>query len=319
MTQLSLSHKTADSKSSGRYFELLAKALPGGKTRSGTKAVREFWPDGAKLVISISLALDAAGKNDTTLMQSDHSAEMTARKTSDYGIGEGLPRLLEIFERRRVKVTSHITSAAADQHPQLAREIVQRGHEAAALAQASIPLSTLSSRDGRLACQSLIQQIVQATGRRPVGLQTFAGIDPDLGTLQDLGFFYHADDISHDEPVVFPVGEKSFAAIPYSMDLDDLVLCQQRHFSSEAYASELRNEFEMLYSEADHKRRMMSVGIHCHIAGRPGRARLLEEFILYAQRRPGVVFMRKDEIAQYLLSSVKPGHQRQELLAAEVA
>ena len=64
----------------------------------------------------------------------------------------------------------------------------------------------------------------------------------------------------------------------------------------------LSTEFDALYSEAGHRRRMMSVSAHDRIAGRPSRARVLEEFILYAQSHPGVVFMRKDEIARFALS-----------------
>jgi hypothetical protein len=68
------------------------------------------------------------------------------------------------------------------------------------------------------------------------------------------------------------------------------------------YADNLRMEFDALYAEAGYRRRMMSVSAHDRIAGRPSRARVLEEFIVYAQSHPGVVFMRKDEIARYALS-----------------
>ena len=62
-------------------------------------------------------------------------------------------------------------------------------------------------------------------------------------------------------------------------------------------------EFDALYAEAGMKRRMMSVTAHDRIAGRPSRAKVLEEFFVYAQSRPGVVFMRKDEIARFALES----------------
>ena len=84
------------------------------------------------------------------------------------------------------------------------------------------------------------------------------------------------------------------------------------------YAADLKNEFEMLYTEAEGRRRMMSISAHDRIAGRPARAKVLEEFIIHAQRRPGVVFMRKDEIAKFALaSSITP--QQEEAHDADAA
>ena len=69
------------------------------------------------------------------------------------------------------------------------------------------------------------------------------------------------------------------------------------------YAGDLKADFDALYAEGEHRRRMMSVSAHDRIAGRPSRTKTHEEFITYAQSHPGVVFMRKDEIARFALSS----------------
>jgi hypothetical protein len=82
----------------------------------------------------------------------------------------------------------------------------------------------------------------------------------------------------------------------------DIVDYESRHFSTQEYAGDLKAEFDMLYAESSKRRRMMSVSAHDRIAGRPSRTKVLEEFIVYAQSRPGVVFMRKDEIARFALS-----------------
>jgi peptidoglycan/xylan/chitin deacetylase (PgdA/CDA1 family) len=313
-------HRTAN-----RYLERLTKALPG-KTRSGTKPSREFWPDGAKLVISISLQFEA-GAQPATGASSPFPAieasypDLAVGKWYDYGVQEGIPRLLEVFQRRRVTVTSHMVGAAVDRNPELAREIVNRGHEAAAHGQSWTPQHSMSADQERASYQANIKSIMRATGTRPVGFNAFwmRGTPHTLDILQDLGFLYYVDDLSRDEPFIIPVRGKPFAVVPYTLELNDLVLYEQRNFSTEQYASELRNEFEMLYAEAESRRRMMSISAHDRIAGRPARAKVLEEFIIYAQRRPGVVFLRKDEIARFALSSATTPQEEESLSAVDAA
>lgn len=85
--------------------------------------------------------------------------------------------------------------------------------------------------------------------------------------------------------------------------MNDIVNYESRCFSTQEYAGDLKREFDMLYSESVKRRCMMSVSAHDRIAGRPSRTAVLEEFIEYAQSHPGVVFMRKDEIAKFAFNS----------------
>jgi len=96
---------------------------------------------------------------------------------------------------------------------------------------------------------------------------------------------------------------KPFAVVPYTLHMNDIVNYEGRYFSTDAYAADLKREFDVLYEEGDHRRRMMSVSAHDRIAGRPARMRVLEDFIQYAQSHPGVTFMRKVEIANYAIAS----------------
>jgi peptidoglycan/xylan/chitin deacetylase (PgdA/CDA1 family) len=99
------------------------------------------------------------------------------------------------------------------------------------------------------------------------------------------------------------VRDKPFAVVPYTLHMNDIVDYETRYFSTAMYADDLKAEFDALYAEAGTRRRMMSVSAHDRIAGRPSRARVLEEFIIYAQSHSGVTFMRKDEIARFALES----------------
>jgi peptidoglycan/xylan/chitin deacetylase (PgdA/CDA1 family) len=269
-----------------------------------------FWPEGARLVISISMQFEAgaqpeSGASSPFPVIDPQYPDLPAVKWYEYGYKEGIPRLLDVFGRRKVKITSHMVGTAVDRHPQLAKEIVQRGHEAAAHGQTWTAQFSMTPEEERASYQANVQSILRATGTRPVGFNAFwlRGTPRTLEVLQDLGFLYHIDDVSRDEPFLVPVRDKSFVVVPYTIGMNDIVLFEERHFSADQWASELRLEFEQLYAEAEGRRRMMSVSTHDRIAGRPGRARVLEEFIVYAQQQPGVVFLRKDEIARFALDS----------------
>ena len=150
-----------------------------------------------------------------------------------------------------------------------------------------------------------MESIQRATGTRPVGFNAFwlRGTPHTLEILQSLDFIYHIDDVSRDEPFLVNVNNKPFAVVPYTLHMNDIVDYEARYFSTSMYAGDLKAEFDALYAEAEHRRRMMSVSAHDRIAGRPSRTKTHEEFITYAQSHPGVVFMRKDEIARFALSS----------------
>jgi peptidoglycan/xylan/chitin deacetylase (PgdA/CDA1 family) len=98
------------------------------------------------------------------------------------------------------------------------------------------------------------------------------------------------------------VRDKPFAVVPYTFHMNDIVDHETRYFSTAMYADDLKAEFDALYAEAGTRRRM-SVTAHDRVAGRPSRAMVLEEFIIYAQSHSGVTFMRKDEIARFALES----------------
>jgi hypothetical protein len=108
--------------------------------------------------------------------------------------------------------------------------------------------------------------------------------------LQDLGFLYHTDDLSRDEPFIIAVRRKPFVVVPYTFQLNDLQNYENRWHTCDEFASELKREFDALYVESERKRRMMSVSTHDRVAGRASRTQVIEEFITYAQRQPGVVF-----------------------------
>jgi peptidoglycan/xylan/chitin deacetylase (PgdA/CDA1 family) len=269
-----------------------------------------FWPDGVRMVISVSMQMEAgaqpsSGAESPMPPIDPKYPDLPAIKWYEYGFKEGLPRLLDMFDRRKVKVTSHMVGATVDLHPSLAKEIVQRGHEASGHGQTWAAQYSMTPEEERQSYEQSVASIERATGTRPMGFNAFWLRDTPhtLEILQELGFIYHIDDVSRDEPFLINVKGKLFAVVPYTLHMNDIVDYESRYFSTQEYAGDLKAEFDMLYAESSKRRRMMSVSAHDRIAGRPSRTKVLEEFIVYAQNYPGVVFMRKDEIARFALSS----------------
>src|SRR3989441_1576977 len=269
-----------------------------------------FWPDKARLVISISMQMEAGAQPESgaesPLPKIDPKySDIAATKWYEYGFKEGVRRLLHLSDRRNVKVTSHMVGGAVEKHPALAKEIVQRGHEPSGHGQTWTPQYSMTPEQERKSYAESAATIERITGVRPVGFNAFwlRGTPQTLQILQELGYTYYIDDVSRDEPFLVNVRNKPFAVVPYTLHMNDIVNYESRYFSTEGYAGDLKREFDVLYEEGAHRRRMMSVSAHDRIAGRPARMRVLEDFIQYAQSHPGVSFMRKVDIANYAISS----------------
>ena len=145
--------------------------------------------------------------------------DLPVGKWYEYGFKEGVPRLLDMWDRVGVKVTSHMVGQAVERHPELAKEIVDRGHEASGHGQTWEPEYSMTPEQERAGYQASIDTIQRVTGTRPVGFNAFwlRGTPNTLEILQELGFIYHIDDISRDEPFTVTVKGKPFAVVPYTI------------------------------------------------------------------------------------------------------
>jgi peptidoglycan/xylan/chitin deacetylase (PgdA/CDA1 family) len=278
-------------------------------TRAGQPG---FWPDGARLVISISMQFEAGGEPASGapspldgFQMKPGFADYPTTTWYQYGVREGLPRLLDLFSALNIKTTSHMIGAAVEKSPALAREIVERGHEAAAHGQTWTPQYDLDEAAERQFIADNVDVIRRICGVAPKGYNCPAmrGTPRTLSLLQEQGFTYHIDDVSTDEPFLIPVNGRDFAIVPYTITLNDIVQFERYNFDTHAFERQLYDEFEVLYAEAATRRRMMSISLHDRIAGRPARVASLRRFLEHALQQPGVVFMRKDEIAAFALGA----------------
>ncbi|QGZ39754.1 peptidoglycan/xylan/chitin deacetylase (PgdA/CDA1 family) [Pseudoduganella flava] len=273
----------------------------------------QFWPGGTRLVISISMQFEAGGQPPKGTDSPFPPVAMPEHVPSDpaantwfaYGYREGIPRMLDLWDRHGVKVTSHMIGEAARRHPELAREIVRRGHEAAAHGPRWSSQFAMDRAEERRFLEDARAMVEQVTGTRPVGYNcNWLRRGPNtLALLQELGYLYHIDDVSRDEPFIERVGGKDFVVVPYTLRNNDIVLIEGRNYSPQQFLAQITSEFDQLYEEAVTRRRMMSISAHDRISGTPQMVRVWDRFLAYAATKPGVAFLRKDEIARIALDS----------------
>jgi peptidoglycan/xylan/chitin deacetylase (PgdA/CDA1 family) len=282
-----------------------ASPLP---TAGGDRA--GFWPNGARLAVSFSLMFEGGGQpiSGAGGVIPDKIAggvpDLPTNAFFAYGHYEGIPRLLDLMDKHGVKLSSFMIGKAVETSPDIAREIVKRGHEAAAHGRIWDNSYQLSREQEKRFISDSVETIARVTGERPVGWNAYwmRNSIHILETLQDLGFLYHIDEPSHDEPFIVPVRGRDFVTVPYTFHMNDIVSFPFEGWNAAAYEQALRDEFDQLYEEGASRRRMMVVSLHDRISGHAGRVRALDRFLSYAKSKPGVWFARKDEIARYALA-----------------
>jgi len=226
--------------------------------------IKNFWPDGIRLVISVSMQFEAGGQppkgTDSPFPRVDFPESVPSDAAANtwfaYGYREGIPRMLDLWDRHGVKVTSHMIGEAARRHPELAREIVARGHEAAGHGprwSSQFAMSRDEERQFLIAARNMVEA---TTGQRPIGYNCnwLRRSSNTLSLLQEIGYVYHIDDLSRDEPFIEQVNGKDFVVVPYTLRNNDILLIEGRNYSPKSFIAQIKMDFDQLYEEAGHRR-----------------------------------------------------------------
>ena len=297
---------------------LVSQALPAAAKRGGTGVTSTsepdgktgpFWPNGARLAVSISLMFEGTGQPISGAggaLPEPIKPGVPDQATNAffaYGVNEGIPRALDLFDKHDIKVTSFMIGKAIEQNPDLAREIVRRGHEAGAHGPTWTASYDLSPEEEKAFIKQSVDTIKRITGEQPVGWNAYFMRNSIhiSETLQDLGFLYSIDEPSRDEPFIIPVRGKDFAMVPYTLHMNDMNFPFQG-YDPLAHEQALQDEFDQLYEEGATRRRLMVIGMHDRLSGHANRIRALDRFLAYAKSHDDVWFARKDEIARWALA-----------------
>lgn len=219
----------------------------------------------------------------------------------EYGARVGVWRVLEALDRNSVKATFFACARAFELNEEVARATVGLGHEVCSHGWRWEEVFRLSEDEERRHMHWAIESFTRTCGKRPVGWYCRYG--PSVNTrkllVEEGGFLYDSDSYADDVPYEVQVGQRSHLVIPYAPDTNDIQLWLADPVApADQFFGYLKDSFDTLYRESERGPRVMSVGLHCRIIGRPGRIAALDRFIQYARRFDGVCFPTREEIAR---------------------
>ena len=213
-----------------------------------------------------------------------------------YGIKAGAPRVMALLERHRVPATFTAAAMSLENAPELARRIVAGPHEVCSHGWRWVHQHRFDESEERAFIRRAVESIECTTGARPRGwLSRYLLTDNTRRLLAEEGFSYHMDDYSDDAP--FWDADHPILVVPYALDSNDMKMWTEPAFTPRDWLEYAIDTFEWLCRESRDAPRMMSLGLHLRIIGRPGRIGYLDRFFEHARGREGVWFATRAEIA----------------------
>ena len=224
----------------------------------------------------------------------------------EYGSRAGVWRILREFERRGWPLTVFAVGMAMQRHPELAAACVELGHEIACHGWRWIHYQHMDEATEREHMRLALDTLTALTGQRPLGWYT--GRDsPNTRRLvvDDGGLLYDSDYYGDDLPFWTEVTRSDgvtapHLVVPYTLDVNDMRFALPQGFShGEPFYQYLKDSFDVLYAEGDEAPKMLSVGMHCRLLGRPGRFAALRRFMDYIASHERVWVCRRVDIARH--------------------
>jgi allantoinase len=273
------------------------------------------WPGGARIAIQMVLNYEEGGEN--CVLHGDAASEaflsdminpaaipkarhMSMEQIYEYGSRAGVWRLLRLFDRYKVPVTVFGVAMAMERNPAVVEAMLEAGHEIASHGWRWINYQDVSERVEREHMARAIDIHKRLTGERPLGWYTGrTSSNTRRMVAEDGGFLYDADDYSDDLPFWSNVSRRPHLIVPYTLEANDMRFSGTGLNTGEQFYSYLKDAFDVLYEEGEERPKMLSIGLHCRIVGRPGKMAGLERFIRYALGHQDVWFCRRVEIARH--------------------
>ncbi|MBV8424001.1 MAG: allantoinase PuuE, partial [Candidatus Eremiobacteraeota bacterium] len=263
----------------------------------GARPPHPRWPNGARLALQIVMNYEegseyAIGEGDATsetylsevpgATLGPGKRDLIVESIYEYGSRAGFWRLMRLFEERKLHVTVFGAALALERNPQAAAAIRDAGHEVCSHGWRWIGFHDMPEDEERAQMRRAIASLEKTVGERPYGW--YCRYAPSLNTrrlvVEEGGFLYDSDAYNDDLPYWVQVSGKDHLVIPYTLDVNDMKFSVAPGFASPSgYFEYMRDAFDVLYKEGASAPKMMSVGLHCRLAGRPGRAAALERFL----------------------------------------
>jgi putative urate catabolism protein len=274
------------------------------------------WPDRARIAVQFVINYEEGGEN--CILHGDPASEaflseivgavpfvgqrhMNMESCYEYGSRAGFWRLYRLFTDRQIPVTVYGIAMALARNPDAVAAMLEADWEIASHGYRWIEYKDFTESAEREHMQKAIEIHTQVTGQRPTGWYTGRN-SPHTRKLvvETGGFLYDSDSYADDLPYWTNDYGKPHLVVPYTLDNNDMRFATAQGFNSgDQFFAYLRDAFDVLYAEGETAPKMMSVGLHCRLVGRPGRAAALARFLDYVQQHDRVWLCRRIDIAQH--------------------
>jgi allantoinase len=280
------------------------------------------WPNGAKLALSIVVNVEEG--SEMTVARGDRGMEPVdelgihikspIRNYGNesnylYGIKAGAPRIVKLLREHDIKASWTVAALSLENYPEIGAAIRALGHEPVSHGWRWVHQFKMDEATERDFIRKAVASIEATTGRRPYGwLSRYFHTDNTRRLLIEEGFAYHMDDYSGDVPFWdrTTVPGRPIAIVPYQLDDNDMKMWTDPAYTPANWLDYARRCFDQLLREGrEGNPRMMSLGLHLRIIGRPGRIWAFEEFLKYVRAHDDVWVATRHEIAQ-ALAAVEP-------------
>ena len=282
----------------------------------GRKPPDPRWPGGARVAVQFVVNFEEGGEN--SILHGDTASEafltdvlgaqpwpgerhMNVESMFEYGSRAGFWRLWRIFTARKIPVTVFGVATALARNPQVVEAMREAKWEIASHGLKWIDYKDFSRADEEEHMREAIRIHTEATDARPLGWYTGRTSAHTLSlVLAEGSFLYSSDSYADDLPYWVNGPKGPHLIIPYTLDANDMRFINPQGFpDGEAFFTYLRDSFDCLYGEGERAPKMMSVGLHCRLVGRPGRAAALARFLDYIATRERVWVTSRLEIARH--------------------
>lgn len=282
------------------------------------------WPGGASLALSIVVNVEEGAER--SVAEGDKAPEpvdelgvaikapirMHGNESNyRYGINRGAPRVLRLLDEAGAPATWTVCGRALEKAPWLAEAIVARGDEPCNHGYRWAFTAFMDEDQERAFIEKSTASVLELCGRRPAGwLSRYLHTDLTRRLILEQGYAYHMDDYSDDFPFWDLVEMKDGARrpmviMPYAVDSNDMKFWLDPSFTPDMWLDYAKRTFDWLLAESRQDgARIMSLGLHLRIIGRPGRIGALREFLAYVKDRPDVWIARREDIAAHFARHV---------------
>ncbi len=282
------------------------------------------WPGGTRLALSLVLNYEEGGEN--TVLHGDAGSEQfladigpahieplvgarayNTESMFEYGSRAGFWRIHRLLTSRQVPLTVYGVGMALERNPEAAKAMAAAGWEVASHAYRWINYAGMAEAEEREQMQRAIEAVRSTVGERPVGWYCGrVGANTRRLVVEEGGFLYDSDSYADDLPYWNYEHGRPHLILPYSLDNNDLRFSTNGIFTGEDFFDYIRDAFDLLYAEDARTPKMMSVGLHCRLAGRPGRINGLARFLDHVQAHDDVWITLRRDIAAHWVAEHPP-------------